>query len=68
VLETIAKRTGGELVKMEDLERFVRHFPERHAPVTESWTEPLWQKPLVFLFVLCCFVAEWGIRRWKGLP
>jgi uncharacterized membrane protein len=68
LLETIAKRTGGEVVKLEDLENFVRHLPERRAPVTESWTDPLWQKPVVFLFVLCCFVAEWGIRRWKGLP
>jgi uncharacterized membrane protein len=68
LLETIAKRTGGAVVKMEDLNDFVRHLPERHAPVTESWTEPLWQKPAVFLFVLGCFVAEWGIRRWKGLP
>ncbi|HEY5042388.1 MAG TPA: glutamine amidotransferase [Verrucomicrobiae bacterium] len=68
LLETIAKRTGGEVVNMDDLEKFVRHLPERHAPVTESWTDPLWQKPYVFLFVLGCFVAEWGIRRWKGMP
>jgi hypothetical protein len=68
LLETIAKRTGGEVVKLEDLENFVRHLPERRAPVTETWTEPLWQNPVVFLFVLGCFVTEWGIRRWKGLP
>jgi hypothetical protein len=34
----------------------------------ESWSKPLWQEPVVFLFALACFVAEWGIRRWKGLP
>lgn len=68
LLEIIAKRTGGELVKMEDLEKFARHLPEARAPITESWTDPLWQKPVVFLFVLACFVTEWGIRRWKGLP
>jgi len=28
----------------------------------------LWQNPAVFLFVLACFVTEWGIRRWKGMP
>jgi hypothetical protein len=50
------------------LEKFVRHLPERHAPITETWMDPLWQKPVVFLFVLGCFVAEWGIRRWKGMP
>lgn len=68
LLETIARRTGGAVVRMEDLKNFVRHLPERRAPITESRMEPLWQKPAVFLFVLGCFVAEWGIRRWKGLP
>jgi hypothetical protein len=68
LLETIANRTGGAVVAMEDLEKFVRHLPERQAPITETWTEPLWHKPVVFLLVLCCFVAEWGIRRWKGMP
>jgi hypothetical protein len=68
LLESIAKRTGGEVVALADLEKFVRRLPERHAPVTETWSYPLWHKPAVFLFVLACFVAEWGIRRWKGLP
>jgi hypothetical protein len=68
LLESIAKQTGGEVVAMEDLEKFVRQLPERHAPITETHTDPLWQKPYVFLFVLGCFVAEWGIRRWKGMP
>ncbi|HMP82395.1 MAG TPA: hypothetical protein PKA41_06765 [Verrucomicrobiota bacterium] len=68
LLETIAKRTGGELVPLENLEKFVRSLPGRHAPITETSTIPLWHKPLVLLFVLACFVAEWGIRRWKGLP
>ena len=68
LLESIAKQTGGEVVTLADLEKFVRQLPQRHAPITETWTDPLWQKPLVFLFVLGCFVAEWGIRRWKGMP
>jgi uncharacterized membrane protein len=68
LMEALARRTGGEVVKMEDLDKFVRQLPQRHAPITETWTNPLWQNPLVFLFVLGCFVAEWGIRRWKGLP
>src|SRR5476649_1187440 len=42
LLETIAKRTGGEVVALVDLEKFVRRLPERHAPITETWTEPLW--------------------------
>ena len=68
LMDTLARRTGGEVVKLENLERFVRQLPRRQAPVTETWTQPLWQNPAVFLFVLACFVTEWGIRRWKGMP
>jgi hypothetical protein len=68
LLETIARRTGGEIVAMEDLSSFVRRLPERHAPITETASRPLWHQPAMFLFVLACFLADWGIRRWKGLP
>jgi hypothetical protein len=67
-LETLAQRTGGEVLKMDTLKSFVSHLPERRAPVTEPWSEALWQKPAVFLFAFVCFVVEWGVRRWKGLP
>lgn len=68
LLETLAQRTGGQVVQMDKLKDFVSHLPNRRAPVSEPWSEPLWQKPAVFLFVFACFVAEWGVRRWKGLP
>jgi hypothetical protein len=68
LMETIARQTGGEVVKLEDLDKFVRQLPQRHAPITETSTNPLWHNPLVFLFVIGCIVAEWGIRRWKGMP
>ena len=67
-LESLAKRTGGEVLTLEGLRDFVRRLPQRHAPVMEPWSKPLWQEPAVYLFALGCFVAEWGIRRWKGLP
>jgi len=38
----------------------------------EVWTKPLWDLPgilpMVCLLVLICFIAEWAIRRWRGLP
>jgi uncharacterized membrane protein len=68
LLEAIAQKTGGAVVTMAELRNFVRRLPERRAPITESWSDPLWNKPVVFLFVIACFGAEWGIRRWKGLP
>jgi uncharacterized membrane protein len=67
LLEAIASRTGGEVIKLNDLASFAGDLPYRDAPVTEAWTFPLWHTPLMFLFALGCFVAEWGLRRWKGL-
>jgi uncharacterized membrane protein len=68
LLEALARRTGGEVIEMAALKNFVQKLPLRQAPITETWSDPLWHKPLLFLCVLGCFVAEWGIRRWKGLP
>jgi uncharacterized membrane protein len=67
-LEALAKRTGGQVLTMDGLRDFVRQLPQRQAPVMEAWSKPLWQEPAVYVFALVCFVAEWGIRRWKGLP
>jgi uncharacterized membrane protein len=68
VLEDIARRTGGQLVPPGKLVEFVRGLPRRQAPVMEAWTSPAWHTPAMFGFALACLVAEWGLRRWKGLP
>lgn len=67
LLQQIARRTGGELVDMDDLLDFTQALSKRPAPITETWSFPLWHTPLAFAFALACFVAEWGLRRWKGL-
>ena len=67
LLETIARKTGGEIIAANSLESFTKSLPNRKAPITESWTSPLWHQAGVFLFALACFIAEWGLRRWKGL-
>ena len=68
LLESIAHKTRGEVVDASKLEDFARSLPHRKAPIMESWTMPLWHTPLMFGFALLCFVSEWGLRRWKGLP
>ncbi len=68
LLEALARRTGGEVVDMAALKDFAQNLPRRAAPITETRSDPLWQNPAVFLCVFACFLAEWGIRRWKGLP
>ena len=68
LLETIAKQTGGQIVSAGELDSFARKLPNKHAPVMEAWTQLLWHTPAMFAFALACFLGEWGLRRWKGLP
>ncbi len=68
LMESVAQKTGGEVLTPTGLATFIRQLPAKHAPITELWTQPLWHTPAVFLLALGCFVAEWGLRRWKGLP
>ncbi len=68
LLESIARKTGGEIIALEKLDRFARELPRRKSPVMDSWTYPLWHTPALFAFALACLISEWGLRRWKGLP
>jgi len=72
LLESIARQTGGQIIELDQLDNFVAHLPSRGAPITEAWIRPLWDLrgvlPAVFLFILMCFVGEWALRRWKGMP
>ncbi len=68
LLERIAKQTSGEVVAIRDLDTFVRSLPSRKVPLTEGYTIPLWHQPWMLLLIAGCLCAEWGLRRWKGLP
>lgn len=68
LLEAIARKTGGQVINAADLGSFVRKLPSFKAPVMETWSYPLWHTPLMFVFALMCLLAEWGLRRWKGMP
>jgi hypothetical protein len=68
LMTSLARQTGGQLISPNDLPQFISQIQHRPAPITETWTRPLWHQPAVFLFALLCFIAEWGLRRAKGLP
>ncbi len=72
LLERIASVTGGRMVELDALDSFARNLPGMKAPVMDTWIRPLWDlrgiMPAVFLLVLICFVGEWALRRWKGMP
>jgi hypothetical protein len=68
LLEDIARKTGGQVVAASDLDSLVRRLPQLSAPVMETWSYPAWHTPVMFAFALACLLAEWGLRRWKGMP
>jgi hypothetical protein len=68
LLGELAQQTGGEVLELSGLENFVSSLPTRKIPIVETWTYPLWHQWPVFVLALACLVAEWGLRRWKGLP
>lgn len=67
LLEQIAQQSGGEVVDINGLDNFVATLPNRKIPLVETWTYPLWHQSSVFLVAISCLIAEWGIRRWKGM-
>lgn len=68
LLEELARKTGGKVISAASLETFARELPQLSAPVMETWSYPAWHTPLMFGFALACLLAEWGVRRWKGMP
>jgi hypothetical protein len=68
LLADLARQTGGRVVAAADLDSFVRRLPKIKAPVMEAWSFPLWHTPEMFGFALICLLAEWGLRRRKGMP
>jgi hypothetical protein len=68
LLEGLARKSGGQVIAAADLENFVKRLPQLNAPVMETWSYPAWHTPAMFAFAVICFLTEWGVRRWKGLP
>jgi uncharacterized membrane protein len=68
LLDQLARATRGQTVAANNLEPFVATLPTRHAEITEPHIEPAWHQPWVFAIAICCLCAEWGIRRWRGMP
>lgn len=68
LLDQVARQSGGEVIDIRQLDRFVSSLPNRKIPIIETWTYPLWHQSSVFLVALGCLIGEWGLRRWKGLP
>ncbi|HWB02901.1 MAG TPA: hypothetical protein VG796_07755 [Verrucomicrobiales bacterium] len=67
-MEDLARRTGGRVLNLDELGSWARALPSEKAPVMETWTQPLWHTPWIFLLSLACLCGEWAWRRTHGMP
>ncbi|HYF34663.1 MAG TPA: glutamine amidotransferase [Prosthecobacter sp.] len=63
----VAKDTGGQLLKLEDLHRLPELLKQIRVPVEETVTQPLWHAPWVFALMVGLLVTEWWLRRKGGM-
>ena len=68
LLAMLAEKSGGKLIEFDDLSSLPGQLETSPVPVSQQRSEPWWHRWLVFSMVASLLVAEWGIRRWKGMP
>ncbi|QDU75762.1 hypothetical protein Pan97_28040 [Bremerella volcania] len=66
-LRSIAQQSGGELVRLNQLDSFVNTLSDREIPIAEPMVRSVWHTWGVFLLAIGLLSMEWGLRRWKGL-
>jgi hypothetical protein len=67
-LEELARRTGGRVLAMSELDAWAKNLPAENAPVMETWSQPLWHTPWIFLMAVAFLCGEWAWRRTHGMP
>ncbi|MFN9968843.1 MAG: hypothetical protein ACK58T_02995, partial [Phycisphaerae bacterium] len=53
-LAEIAEVTGGRVISLSELDRFIDRLPHEKAPVMETWSWPLWHQWWVFVTAVGC--------------
>ena len=67
-LQELARRSGGEVLELDGLDKFVASLEHREVPVVETRSLPWWHRWPIFTIAIGLLVCEWGVRRLKGLP
>ncbi|EDY83474.1 conserved hypothetical protein [Verrucomicrobiia bacterium DG1235] len=66
-LAKIAEATGGRLLELNQLAQLQDELTARPSPLMESWSKPMWHNNWLFCLALAALLAEWFIRRKRGL-
>ncbi len=63
LLASLAQRTGGIVLKPEDMASIPSHLPNRKVRVVNESAQPLWDTPLALLLSVLLLTLEWVCRR-----
>ena len=67
-LEELAKKTGGRVLAVNEVDSLVRQLPNAAAPLQEVRSWPVWHSWWVFLTAIALLSVDWTLRRRGGLP
>ncbi len=63
----LAEKTGGQVLRLEEMSRLPELLRGLNVPVMERRVEPLWHGGVVFALLLALLLAEWVLRRRAGM-
>jgi len=67
-LAELAEKTGGRVLQQDELNDFASNVPQENFKVVEERSEPIWNRPWVFIIIILLLSGEWWIRRTRGMP
>lgn len=68
LLEAIAADSGGKVYQPEQVKELLDQLQAKVAKVDTRVEHPARKSWLMLILVLALLAAEWGIRKWVGLP
>jgi hypothetical protein len=66
-LRELATLTGGQLVKLDELDELLDYVPNRARRIDDDISERLWDSPMSLVIVLTLLTIEWVGRKWMRL-
>ncbi|HCN08487.1 MAG TPA: hypothetical protein DIT01_11185 [Lentisphaeria bacterium] len=63
LLQSIARKSGGVYVDIDDAEKLVDHIERKERRISKVHRTEYWNSPLLFLFFLTMITVEWVLRR-----
>lgn len=67
LLSRIARASGGAPFSIDTVDRLPQALDALHNAESQTVRRPLYQSPLLFVFVLACLSGEWAMRKRLGL-